>query len=185
MVAPEATAVFWAIWVKMPLANGRPKKVTVSGSLSGSDTPTLEGRRGADPGGGVGRGVEGRRRRRGVAGRRRDEAGDPGGAGPPTIVPLAAAGDVMESADGRAGRFVETPARDEAGARGELGVLGGRIWACVRATFQTRASSITPWKRPTDRCRSEVIMAPRATRWIESERGCTPGVLLASRLPSR
>ena len=41
VVAPEATAVFWAIWLKMPLANGRPKKVTVSGSLSGSDTPTL------------------------------------------------------------------------------------------------------------------------------------------------
>src|SRR4029079_8987983 len=41
VVAPEATALFWAIWVKVPLANGRPKKVTVSGSASGSDTPTL------------------------------------------------------------------------------------------------------------------------------------------------
>ena len=33
--------MFWPIWVKLPLANGRPKKVTVSGSASGSDTPTL------------------------------------------------------------------------------------------------------------------------------------------------
>ena len=37
---PEATPVFCAIWTKLPLANGRPKKVTVSGLASGSETPT-------------------------------------------------------------------------------------------------------------------------------------------------
>ena len=37
---PEPTPVFWAIWLKLPLANGRPKKVTVNGFASGSETPT-------------------------------------------------------------------------------------------------------------------------------------------------
>ena len=41
VLVPEATPVFWPIWVKLPLANGRPKKVTVIGLESGSDTPTL------------------------------------------------------------------------------------------------------------------------------------------------
>ena len=38
---PDATPVCCAICAKLPLANGRPKKVTVSGSASGSETPTL------------------------------------------------------------------------------------------------------------------------------------------------
>ena len=37
---PEATPVFCAIWREDATREGRPKKVTVSGSLSGSDTPT-------------------------------------------------------------------------------------------------------------------------------------------------
>ena len=41
VLVPEATPVFWPIWVKLPLANGRPKNVTVIGLASGSDTPTL------------------------------------------------------------------------------------------------------------------------------------------------
>jgi hypothetical protein len=41
VVAPEATLVFWAICAKLPLANRRPMKVTVIGSLSGSVTLTL------------------------------------------------------------------------------------------------------------------------------------------------
>src|SRR6185503_15863638 len=40
VLLPDATLVFCAIWAKMPLAEGRPKKVTVSGLASGSETPT-------------------------------------------------------------------------------------------------------------------------------------------------
>ena len=39
-LVPEAMPECWASWVKMPLANGRPKYVTVSGSPSGSASPT-------------------------------------------------------------------------------------------------------------------------------------------------
>ncbi len=41
VVEPEATPVFWPICAKLPLASGRPKKVTVNGSESGSDTSML------------------------------------------------------------------------------------------------------------------------------------------------
>ena len=38
---PDATPLFCPIWVKLPLARGRPNQVTVSGSLLGSETPML------------------------------------------------------------------------------------------------------------------------------------------------
>ena len=79
VLVPEATPVFWAIWVKLPLANGRPKKVTVIGLASGSDTPTLSVGEVPIAGGAVGRAVE----RRGVGGtgrgrKRRDLRGREG-----------------------------------------------------------------------------------------------------------
>ena len=64
VVAPEATAVFWAIWAKTPLAErateeGHGQRVTVR--VGHADA---QGRRGADAGGGIRRGVQGRRRGR-------------------------------------------------------------------------------------------------------------------------
>src|SRR5215212_3389395 len=41
VLLPDATPVFCAIWAKTPLAYCRPKKVTVNGLLSGSETVTL------------------------------------------------------------------------------------------------------------------------------------------------
>ena len=170
----------WAIWVKLPLASGRPKKVTVIGSASGSVTPTLSvgdvlipvpalagalrvGAAGAPPP---------------AAGTKPDTQDEP----VPVMVPLAAV--AMESPTDvpdpslrpqRATRLVPE-------VSSEFIVVW--IWPCVWATLQTRASSMTPWKRPTADP-VEVIIAPSATRWIESERGTTPGLTLASRLPSR
>ena len=100
------------------------------------------------------------------------------------MVPLAAV--AMESVDRRAGGLVEAPAGDEAGARGELGVLGGLDLGpgagdvpdpglVEHAREATGGRPMPP----------DWIIAPSATPWVESERGWRPGVALASRLPSR
>ena len=48
--------------------------------------------------------------------------------------------------------------------------LAAWIWACVRATFQIRASSSTPWKKPAG-APVEVMAVPSAACWMLSERG--------------
>ena len=60
-----------------------------------------------------------------------------------------------------------------------------RIWAPLRATFQMRASSRTPWKKPAA-TPVEVMAVPSAACWMLSERGTKlPTTNVVSSTPSR
>ena len=59
------------------------------------------------------------------------------------------------------------------------------IWAAVRTTFQTRASSTTPWKKPAA-TPPEVMAVPRAACWMLVASGVkAPTARVWSRTPSR
>ena len=156
-VVPETTPVCWAIWANLPLANGRPKKVTVSGSASGSDTATL--RVGEVPmplaplAGALSVGAFG-------AGCRRSAVTAPGHPGRAAARDGAVRGRSHRVADRPAARLVDPPAAMSVAPELISSPVGADLGR-LRATFQIRASSITPAKQPGGRWCRQTGSSPR------------------------
>ena len=184
VLEPETTPVFCPIWVKTPLAYGRPKKVTVSGSpLLGSETPTLSVGEGPTPVASL------------VGASRVGAFGAwfPGGgtkpgthAGPLVRVPGKLPTELLVVVP-EPSFMPQRATRPVPLVISEFLVLWIADW--LRATFQTRASSIVPAKKPGLVPGRPVLRRaePRAACWILVDSGVNgePRVDVTSSAPSR